>query len=43
MMMEEIKVNKVVLAIKLAKEDVKKLFAPKAHDLIEEVSANEKV
>ena len=39
MMMEEIKVNKVVLAIKLAKEDVKKLFAPKTHDLIEEVSA----
>ena len=39
MMMEEIKVNKVVLAIKLAKEDVKRFFAPKTHDLIEEVSA----
>ena len=41
--MEEIKVNKVALAIALAKEDVKRFFAPKTHDLIEEVSANEKV
>ena len=39
MMMEEIKVNKVALAIKLAKEDIKRIFAPKTHDLIEEVSA----
>lgn len=39
MMMEEIKVNKVALAIALAKDDVKRFFAPKAHDLMEEVSA----
>lgn len=39
MMMEEIKVNKVALAIALAKEDVKRFFAPKTHDLMEEVSA----
>lgn len=37
--MEEIKINKVALAIALAKEDVKRFFAPKTHDLIEEVSA----
>ena len=37
--MEEIKINKVALAIALAKEDVKRFFAPKTHDLMEEVSA----
>lgn len=39
MMMEEIKINKVVIALTLAKEDIKRVFAPKTHDLIEEVSA----
>ena len=37
--MEELKINRVALAIKLAKEDIKRFFAPKTRDLIEEVSA----
>ena len=37
--MEEIKINKVMLAIALAKDDVKRFFAPKTHDRMEEVSA----
>ena len=37
--MEELKINRVALAIALAKEGVKRFFAPKTHDLIEEVSA----
>lgn len=36
--MEELKINRVALAIKLTKEDIKRIFAPKTHDLIEEVS-----
>ena len=36
--MEGIKVNKVVLALTLAREDVKRIFAPKHKDMIEEVS-----
>lgn len=36
--MEEIKINKVVLALALAKSDIKRIFAPKTHDLMEEVS-----
>lgn len=35
--MEELKINRVALAIKLAKEDIKRIFAPKTRDLIEEV------
>lgn len=38
MMMEEIKVNKVTLAIVLAKDDVKRFFTPKHKDSMEEVS-----
>ena len=38
MMMEEIKVNKVALAIVLAKDDVKRFFTPKHKDSMEEVS-----
>lgn len=38
MMMEEIKTNKVSLAIALAKDDVKRFFAPKHKDSIKEVS-----
>lgn len=36
--MEGIKVNKVVLALTLAREDIKRIFAPKHKDMIEEVS-----
>lgn len=36
--MEEIKINKVSLAIALAKDDVKRLFTPKHKDSMEEVS-----
>lgn len=36
--MEEIKINKVILALTLAREDVKRIFAPKHKDMIEEVS-----
>lgn len=39
MMMEEIKVNKIALAIVLTKDDVKRFFTPKHKDMIEEVSA----
>lgn len=38
MMMEEVKVNKVALAIALAKDDVKRFFAPKHKDSVKEVS-----
>ena len=38
-MMEEIKVNKIAIALALAKDDIKRFFAPKTHDRIEEVSA----
>lgn len=38
-MMEEIRANKVILALTLAREDVKRIFAPKHKDMIEEVSA----
>ena len=38
-MMEEIRINRVALALALAKDDIKKLFRQKTHDLIEEVSA----
>lgn len=37
--MEELKINRVALALALAKDDIKRFFAPKTHDLIEEVSA----
>ena len=37
--MEEIKINKVVLALTLAREDVKRIFGRKHKDMIEEVSA----
>ena len=37
-MMEEIRVNKVILAITLAKEDIKRIFAPKHKDMLEEIT-----
>lgn len=36
--MEELKINRVALAIKLTKEDIKRIFAPKHKDMMEEVS-----
>lgn len=38
-MMEEIRANKVILAITLAKEDIKRIFGRKHKDMMEEVSA----
>lgn len=37
--MEELKINRVALAIKLTKEDIKRFFEPKHKDMMEEVSA----
>lgn len=37
-MMEEIRANKVILALTLAREDVKRIFGRKHKDMIEEVS-----
>lgn len=37
-MMEEIKINRVTLVLTLVKEDIKRVFKPKTHDLMEEVS-----
>lgn len=36
--METIKTNRLALAIKLAMEDIKRILAPKHHDMMEEVS-----
>ena len=38
MSMEELKVSKIIVAIKLMKDDAKRIFAPKHKDMIEEVS-----
>lgn len=37
--MEEIKISRVALALALVKSDIKRIFTPKTHDLMEEVSA----
>lgn len=38
-MMEEIRANKVILTLTLAREDIKRIFGRKHKDMMEEVSA----